>query len=241
MPTPHVLAPTFLEPPQYLAAIPVQPVLTSNFPVGSNVIPAPLPTSDLLNSNLVMTPAQNQMQDQLQRKHEELQHLIVQQQEELRRVSEQLIMARYGLLPAAIVNVSVPFTTNVGLTSTHNVVSDVNHHQHQSHQIMQFEQMGTILQHPTTLSGSNHGDGVSHQNANDIIHYLQLPPSDNSQHQQHQLHPVSMNSGENITNISEHPHNSDLEVMPFQMSQAQAQLLFSSNIESPTSTQRCEF
>lgn len=45
-----------------------------------------------------MTPAQNQIQDELQRKHEELQQLIVHQQEELRRVSEQLFIARYGIL-----------------------------------------------------------------------------------------------------------------------------------------------
>jgi len=47
----------------------------------------------------VVTSPQNHFQDQLQRKHAELQQLIVQQQEELRRVSEQLLMARYGLLP----------------------------------------------------------------------------------------------------------------------------------------------
>lgn len=40
---------------------------------------------------------QNQIQDHLQRKHEELQKLIIEQQNELRRVSEQLFVARYGL------------------------------------------------------------------------------------------------------------------------------------------------
>lgn len=43
-----------------------------------------------------MTPAQNQIQDELQRKHEELQQLIMHQQEELRKVSEQLL--KYGIL-----------------------------------------------------------------------------------------------------------------------------------------------
>lgn len=47
---------------------------------------------------MVMTSAQNQIQEELQRKHEELQQLIVNQQEELRRVSEQLLYARYGIL-----------------------------------------------------------------------------------------------------------------------------------------------
>ena len=52
-----------------------------------------------------MTPAQNQIQDELQRKHEELQQLIVHQQEELRRVSEQLLIARYGIF-SPLLNVS---------------------------------------------------------------------------------------------------------------------------------------
>ncbi|XP_025837680.1 circadian locomoter output cycles protein kaput [Agrilus planipennis] len=46
-----------------------------------------------------MSPAQSQLQADLQRKHAELQALIGQQQAELRRVSEQLLMARLGLLP----------------------------------------------------------------------------------------------------------------------------------------------
>lgn len=43
----------------------------------------------------------NHLQAQLQRKHAELQAIIGQQQAELRRVSEQLLMARLGLLPSA--------------------------------------------------------------------------------------------------------------------------------------------
>lgn len=57
-----------------------------------------------------MNPAQSQIQDQLQKKHEQLQQLIVQQQEELRRVSEQLFMARYGLL-SPLINVSYSLTS----------------------------------------------------------------------------------------------------------------------------------
>lgn len=45
-----------------------------------------------------MSPPQNQLQADLQRKHAELQAIIGQQQAELRRVSEQLLMARLGLL-----------------------------------------------------------------------------------------------------------------------------------------------
>lgn len=65
-----------------------------------------------------MTSTQTILQDQLQRKHEELQQLIVHQQDELRRVSEQLIMARYGM-PI----VSVPYTSvsSVPVTSIQSI------------------------------------------------------------------------------------------------------------------------
>lgn len=47
---------------------------------------------------MVISSAQSQLQADLQRKHAELQVMIGQQQAELRRVSEQLLMARLGLL-----------------------------------------------------------------------------------------------------------------------------------------------
>lgn len=50
--------------------------------------------------NLVMTSTQSQLQADLQKKHAELQAIIGQQQQELRRVSEQLLMARLGFLPS---------------------------------------------------------------------------------------------------------------------------------------------
>lgn len=59
----------------------------------------------LQQQGIIITPTQNQIQDELQRKHEELQQLIVHQQEELRRVSEQLLIARYGIFPP-LLNVS---------------------------------------------------------------------------------------------------------------------------------------
>lgn len=48
-----------------------------------------------------MSTVQTQMQVDLQRKHAELQAMIGQQQAELRRVSEQLLMARLGILPSS--------------------------------------------------------------------------------------------------------------------------------------------
>jgi hypothetical protein len=60
----------FLDQSQYIAtAIPVQPFTT---------------TPDYC----ILSTTQNQIQDHLQKKHEELQKLIIEQQNELRRVSE---------------------------------------------------------------------------------------------------------------------------------------------------------
>lgn len=79
---------------------------------------------------VILTPAQTQMQDQLQRKHEHLQHMIVQQQEELRIVSEQLLMSRYGIIPP-IVNVCYP-TAVPPIT-----LSPAGHHPQQGQQPLQ--------------------------------------------------------------------------------------------------------
>lgn len=45
---------------------------------------------------LVLTPAQRNLHEQLRLKHMEIQKSIIAQQEELRRVSEKLILAQYG-------------------------------------------------------------------------------------------------------------------------------------------------
>ncbi|KAM7358345.1 circadian locomoter output cycles kaput protein Clock isoform 2-T2 [Cochliomyia hominivorax] len=107
--SPQLMTPTFLEPPQYLTAIPVQPVIAP-FPVAPVISPLPN-QSDMLAGPVIMTPTQSQLQEQLQRKHDELQKLIMQQQDELRIVSEQLLLARYTLLqPMMPVNYNNPVT-----------------------------------------------------------------------------------------------------------------------------------
>ncbi|XP_076650240.1 circadian locomoter output cycles kaput protein Clock [Halictus rubicundus] len=88
----------FMEQTQY-ATVNLQPVVTTGFAAPAGPILSTVPTHEMLHQQgIVMTPQQNQIQDELQRKHEELQQLIVHQQEELRRVSEQLFIARYGIL-----------------------------------------------------------------------------------------------------------------------------------------------
>ncbi len=56
-------------------------------------------TSAGLQSKITLTPAQLQLQEQLRVKHTELMRHMAEQQEELRRISEQLIMSQYGLIP----------------------------------------------------------------------------------------------------------------------------------------------
>ncbi|XP_074028259.1 circadian locomoter output cycles kaput protein Clock isoform X1 [Leptinotarsa decemlineata] len=115
--SPQIQAMQFIEPAQYVAAIPVQPLMP-NYPT-SDVL-SPIPQVD----NMVMSPVQSQLQVDLQKKHAELQAIIGQQQQELRRVSEQLLMARLGLLPGSQnqqVGTNVPISyqaTNSGTVSS---------------------------------------------------------------------------------------------------------------------------
>ncbi|CAG9855665.1 unnamed protein product [Phyllotreta striolata] len=107
----------FMEPHQYVAAIPVQSLIT-NFPPAGVI--SPIQQVD----NMVISPAQTQFQADLQRKHAELQAIIGHQQQELRRVSEQLLMARLGLIqgaqpvqPAAYQTVTNPGTVSSTTTT----------------------------------------------------------------------------------------------------------------------------
>ena len=64
-----------------------------------------------LRPPVFMTPLQIQMHQQLKAKHAELFKKIVEQQEELRKVSEQLLMTQYGLVPVSVA--PLPFPTQV--------------------------------------------------------------------------------------------------------------------------------
>jgi circadian locomoter output cycles kaput protein len=99
----------------YIAAIPVQPMFA-----GTVIAPVIPPPADYVHSNVVLSPAQNHFQDHLQRRHEELQKIIMQQQDELRRVSEQLLFTKYGIIP---VNVQVPFVTTIDSTEQNQELS----------------------------------------------------------------------------------------------------------------------
>lgn len=148
-----------------------------------------------------MTTTQTHIQDQLQRKHEELQQLIVQQQEELRRVSEQLLMARYGLLPS-IVSVALPFNP-IGPVSSRtsqshgNILStSVTPSGHQS--ILQIDSNASSANNQMIHCNSaieridNQRNVQSHNE--DIVSYVELQSTSNMANSEHLLEQHSMAS-----------------------------------------------
>ncbi|CAB3382921.1 Hypothetical predicted protein [Cloeon dipterum] len=163
---------------QFVAAIPVQPaMIAAPFPTPT-VISAMAPP-ELLRQPIVVTSPQSQIHDQLQRKHAELQQLIVQQQEELQRVREQLLMARYGILPLNVSQVTMPYSQS-GTTSTTPLTTTAE-----------------------LMCTTNRGTTTVYAQAQDISMHDQM---------------ISGRSDETI---------------PFQLSQQQAQLLFTSGIGIP--------
>ncbi|XP_023713872.1 circadian locomoter output cycles protein kaput isoform X2 [Cryptotermes secundus] len=203
----------FLKPQQEYVAVPVpvQPILAAaGFP-GTVVASLP-PPSELVHQPLVMTTAQSQIQEQLQRKHEELQRLIVQQQEELQRVSEQLLMARYGLLSPIHLNVTLPYTAAAGpvISSTTSTLGST-HQQYQT-------QSGTPVCLPVPTVSS---DISLHEHSSLAVTSVASRPLVQTTSVMVQPHQVNLQA-----------HAATEEVIPFQLSQQQAQLLFT----SPNST-----
>lgn len=271
---------TFLEPPQYLTAISVPTVLTSPvaFAPASAAVISPI-QSEL---GVIMTPAQTHVQDQLHRKHEQLQAMIMQQQEELRLVSEQLLMTRYGILPP-IVNVCYPATSTGQMaavqgtpvvmdqsqqqqgTSSHNSqvlnaivqqqqqsLGQLNpHHPHvvHSHQIQIHPQQQQLL-HPQQQMGLHNNNNTNPEN----LHYLQSSSSGPGNN--HNMEMNSASTGNEMlgyatidqqamgnTEVHSQVHQvvdpqqqqhpamlSGLEMIPYQLTQQQAHVLFGSNM-----------
>lgn len=278
--TTQIIGTPFIDQSQYITAIPVQPVLTAPTSFPATVISPILPPPDYVHSNVVLTSAQNQIQDHLQRKHEELQKLIVQQQDELRRVSEQLFMARYGILPS-IVNVSLPFVApldsssdNTGennryiSSSAHMTQQSYHEHHHQGPVIQnqssthvhiqsisqnpqnnnqQAPQTPQIMHHPSMMhqhqmptydmasqksSISSHMDQSmeSEQTNNDIMQYMQHQ-NINQSNQSANIHQMSQQPQQQQQQQPQQQQimtNDDFELIPFQMMNTQAQVLFSS-------------
>jgi circadian locomoter output cycles kaput protein len=249
-PIPQIVTSTFIEPPQYLTAISLQQVNSNNtFPGVTNIAHIPQNT-EYLPASLIMTPEQNQIQDNLQRKHEELQHLIVQQQDELRRVSEQLLMARYGLLPYT--------STENGTQGMRAIVSGLEvENQQQQQQICVSSEL-IHLQTQQLNSQENPNPSIEQvQLGQEMISYMQLTPvptshllqptpqslSHHSTSPQHQRQQQQHHSNQLQHHEQHHQQmlptgsHQNLETIPYQMSQDQVTtILYSNNIHSPGST-----
>lgn len=254
----QIISAPFIDQPPYITAIPVQPVISSAAFPTSTTLP---PTSEFVQTNVMITPAQNQIQDHLQRKHEELQLLIVQQQDELRRVSEQLFMARYGILPS-IVNVSLPFVAPIdqaeaiegsnrciGSSTTHLVQQPTyqdHHHQPQmiQHHVLNAQaqqttqvQSTSIMQHQMITHQPQQHMTISYemntQNKQNISSHIEqtleaeASSSDIMQHYMHQpTQSANIHQMQPQQQLQPVMGNDDYELIPFQMMNQQAQVLY---------------
>lgn len=265
----------FVDQTQFMTTIPVQPIIATSTTFSTVPIQQ---SSDYVHSNVVLTSAQNQIQDHLQRKHEELQQLIVQQQDELRRVSEQLFIARYGIVPS-VVNVAIPFSrpmiTNDGsehdmITSTslmsqnsYQNLTPSDHHQinhqhlqvpgqlqqqqqqqlhHQQQQLQQQQQLHQHQQHQQMLSQQHHPSPErqvqnnlhieqsmdADQHTDEMMSYMQHQTQNQNQNHNQQQHEMQiqeqLQQQQMISN-----NNDEFGMMPFQMLNQQAQVLFTNN------------
>lgn len=233
---------------------PAQMLPNNQRPVASTVIGAPFEQTQFLqthfeqtapdysHANVVISPAQNHIQSHLQRKHEELQKLIVQQQDELRRVSEQLFMARYGIIPS-IVNVSIPFPVPMDQTESGESSRSINTSSqitqpsyHDQHPLMHHSQISSQIQaHPQIhVHPPSHTQLVTHQqhvqtryemttksNPNEQNLEANRENEDIMQYMQHQAQSQTIPQQQIVS-------NDGFELMPFQMLNTQAQILFSS-------------
>lgn len=134
--------------------------------------PSPVDILNSLTSTVVATPAAT-INDQLERKQEELQLLINHQQDELRRVSEQLMTARYSLVNS----VSVPILSSPLIVSS-NIVPHMN-------ELVSSQNSGTETlnhQHHTHHHQLQHHH--SHSQSNPHPHYPQAIPMGINPHHQ---------------------------------------------------------
>lgn len=233
----------YIEPPQFLSATTVQPIFSTTTTVISPVQPAP---EFVHSSGVALSPAQNQMQSHLQRKHEELQKLIVQQQDELRRVSEQLFIARYGM-PPPVVNISLPFPVSSdqpdsGSDVGHSVVNAPSHIYHEQH-----PQMLHHLQVPSQNLQSPHIQIHQQSQSHHVIHQPPLLPIQyemNTKKQHSNEAPSTDRENVDIMQYMQHQShsqaipqqhiqsNDSFQQLPFELMNSQAQILFSTRSTS---------
>ncbi|KAJ2954419.1 hypothetical protein O0L34_g2687 [Tuta absoluta] len=114
----HDIGAQYLEPAPYVSAVGV------GVPV-PGMLPLPLPSMAAMPPlPVIVSPDQAQIQEQLQWKHEQLQQMIVRQQEELRHVKEQLLLARLGMLQP-VINVQGAYVNPEDLQAGQRVPSQI--------------------------------------------------------------------------------------------------------------------
>ncbi|CAH2035206.1 unnamed protein product, partial [Iphiclides podalirius] len=116
----HGIGAQYLEPAPYVNAM----------------VPAVLPVS-LPPLPVIVSPDQAQIQ--LQRKHEELQQMIVRQQEELRQVKEQLLLARLGILQP-IINVPNAYMAGEEIPQNHRMPPQITYDTTQALSVTEYQQ-----------------------------------------------------------------------------------------------------
>lgn len=195
-PTPQA---TFIDPSQYIAAIPMQPVISAGFPATAAVISSLQPLPELLHPGIVMTSTQTHIQEQLQRKHEELQQLIVQQQEELRRVSEQLLIARYSLMPSIV----VPFNAMGRAQSRSSIHGNITSTVISNHSTSQIDsQSSNSCNIP--LENIDNQTNI-HRQSNEIVSYMELSTAQSVQNIENEL--VSSSASNHHEQLHQSPHD----------------------------------
>lgn len=149
----------------------------------------------------IMTSTQSTIHDQLERKHDELQQIIHHQQDELRRVSQQLIIARYGLATnstAPLASVVQPIVNHLSPNIVQAIAGGSPVHQiaehHMQHQQTPPQQSYAMAPADHSISGDHHQASSNMHEYDDYSSYLQMASMTGvqPQHTQHHaqlLHP----------------------------------------------------
>ncbi|XP_046673431.1 circadian locomoter output cycles protein kaput isoform X1 [Homalodisca vitripennis] len=218
----------FVEPPvTYPVAIPLQPLA---FAASSSIVTTVAPEV-AVRQPVVMSSSQTQIQDELQKKHQQLQQMIVQQQEELRKVSEQLIMARFGLL-SPILNVNVPVSYTMPVAAPHLSVPAPHLSVPASHLSVPTSHLPVTASH-LPVTASHLPVTASHLPVSAPSAAELFVPAHTTQRSHITLDPHQVNYHQQSQTTG--------ESLPFQFSQQQAQqYLFSQSMDSPNSTRHSQ-
>lgn len=155
-----------------------------------------------------MTPATMQ----LQRKHDELQETIISQQQELRRVAEQLTIARN----LHRFNIPVAYNTSKQLNNDNCNVYSVSNLSNVNERFLQFNE-SRIQRYSNNLTHSNDDDRIA---SVDQFSYANKNSNYSSDHE------------DRASNMNSTVTSNDLEMLPYQLPHEQSQVLFDTSNSS---------